>query len=100
MVVDWTGGTCEMKYVIDFSDVEGIADIQFYKFKAGIRAQVLKICPAAGKKIVDDNDVPTFTKKRIAQVRSKESGTPSDQGTPTTHALLPFLRTAAETPSG
>jgi len=35
-VIDRTGGACEVKDKINFADVEGFADIFFYKLEARI----------------------------------------------------------------
>ena len=99
-VVDRTGWACEVKDVIHFAHVEGLANILLDKFESGFRAKMRKIREATSEKIVDYDDTPTFRQQSIRKMGSKKSSTTRNDGTSTGHAFLPFFNTPAGTSSG
>src|SRR5579859_4505668 len=90
----------EMKNVIDFAHIEGLADIFLYEFEPWLVVQVRKIRAPPRQQIIDDDDLPAFAEQCVAQMRSQKSGTASHYRAFLAHAFLPFFKTAAGTPSG
>ena len=77
-VIDRAGGTGEVENVVDAADVEGLADVLFYKFESGFIAQVGEIGAASRKQVIDDHDLPAFAEKSIAEMGSQKSGATGD----------------------
>jgi hypothetical protein len=62
--------------------------------------KVREVGTAAGEQVVDDNHFPAFGEKSIAEMGSEKAGATGHDRTSWTHGVLPFLKTAAGTPSG
>ena len=89
-----------MEDVIDVADVEGLANVFFYKFEAGVVRQMSEIMAPAGEQVVDDDDALAFAEQGIAEMGSQETGTTGDQGALWAHALLVLFFKPAGAPSG
>jgi hypothetical protein len=78
-VVDRAGGAGEVEYEVDMADVEGLANVVFYKFEARIILQMVNIREPAGEQIIDRDHAPTFAEKSVAEMRSEKSGAAGNQ---------------------
>jgi hypothetical protein len=65
-VVHGAGRAGEVKNVVDFADIERLADIFFDKFEARLVAEVGDVREPAGEQIVDDDHIPAFGQQGIA----------------------------------
>jgi hypothetical protein len=74
--------------VIDVADVEGLADVFFYKLESGNRSADGEIGAAAGEQVVDDDHAPALAEQGIAEMGSQETGATGDQGAFWAHAFL------------
>ena len=87
-VIDGAGGAGEVEDEIDFADVEGLADVFFYKIESRIIAEMFEIRAAAGEQVVDDNHTPALAEQGIAEMGSEEAGAAGDQGALWAHAFF------------
>src|SRR5271165_2841614 len=90
-----------MEDVVDSAHVERFADVSFYKLESGFIFQMGEVSQTAGEEVVDGNYPPAFGEQGIAEVGTEKSSATGDERTLLwSHAFLPFLETAAGTPSG
>ena len=87
-VVDGTGRAGEVKDVVDGADIEGLADVFFYKFESRFVRKMRDISATTGQEIVDDSDSPAFAEQGIAEMRSEKTGSAGDQRAFSGHAFF------------
>jgi len=90
-VVHWTRRAGEVKYVIDFSAIARLVDVNLAKFKPAFVLQMLEIGFSTGQQVVNRDNRVAFTQKRVTQMGAKESRSAGDQGTWLAHHRLSFL---------
>src|SRR5580693_8175019 len=99
-VIDRTGRTGEMEYVIDFAAVEGLVNVELLEFKPRVTAQVFEVGSPPGQQVIYRNHRITFTQQRITQVGTEETGTAGDQSARFAHEWLAFLGEALASSGG
>ena len=99
-VVDGTGRTGKMEDIVDLAHVKGLANIFFDELETRFVSEVGKVGGAAGEEIVDYHHVPALGEQSIAEMRSQKPGAAGNYRAFRGHAFLPFLKSAAGTPSG
>ena len=80
-IVGRTGRRGEIEQVVDFSQVERLADVLLYQGESGLVDQSGEVGNPAGGKVVDTYDVMALGEESIAKMRAKEAGGAGDQDT-------------------
>jgi hypothetical protein len=75
-VIDWTGGTGEVKDVANGSAVESLANVKLAKFEARLVAEVSDIVEPASKQVIDGDDCVSIRQQGITEVRAEKARSP------------------------
>src|SRR5271156_3635916 len=71
----------EIEQVVDFSQVERLADVLLYQGESGLVDKRGEVGDPAGGKVVDTYDVMALGEESIAKMRAKEAGGAGNQDT-------------------
>ncbi len=72
-VVNRAGGRSQVENIVNFAEIEGLADILLHKFEARVIIQMLNIRPTSSQQIVGTHDGMALRQQRVAQMRANKA---------------------------